>query len=241
VGGNRLGAERTIPLAETVQPGESVDLGAYMAAPQTPGTYRGFWMLRSENGRRFGVGDDANDSFWVEIQVEQGDFTLHKYDFAPNYCAAIWRTAAGRISCGDIFTPQDGLVRYLISPAFENRHENEPTIQVHPNETRDGWIEGTFPPIAIESGDSFFGWVGCMAGYERCNVTFYLAYIDEDNRTHTLGTWREVYDNEVTVIDIDLSDLADQSVQFILGMEANTANVSSAQGFWFVPRIQREE
>jgi hypothetical protein len=242
VGGNRLGAPRAVPLAETVEPGQSVNLGVYMLAPQTAGTYRGFWMLRNAKGERFGVGDTADDSFWVEIQVTQGNVTRHKYDFALDYCDAIWRSAAGRVACGDISTPQNGSVQYLISPAFENRHENEPTIQVSPNEAPGGWIEGTFPAITIASGDHFRGWVGCMEGYELCNVTFYLAYTGgeaDNNAPHTLGRWHEVYDNKVTVIDLDLSSLAGQSVQFILGMEANTANVSSAQGFWFVPRIQR--
>lgn len=239
VGGNRLGASAAIPLAETVRPGESVELGAYMFAPQTPGTYRGFWMLRNEQGERFGVGNNANDSFRVEITVV-GDVTRHKYDFALDYCDAIWRSAAGRLACGDETTPRNGSVTFLISPDLENRHENEPTLWVHPNEAPGGWIEGTYPGITIRSGDHFRGWVGCLAGYELCNVTFYLAYIGVDNTPHTLGTWQEVYDQEVTVIDIDLGSLAGQNVQFILGMEANTANVSSAQGFWFVPRIQQE-
>jgi hypothetical protein len=53
-----------------------------------------------------------------------------------------------------------------------------------------------------------------------------------------LERWIETYDNEITVIDLNLSDLAGETVQFILGMEANTHNVEDAQGFWFVPRIE---
>lgn len=238
VGGNRLDAQRAIPLSEPVSPGESAELGVYMFAPRTPGDYRGFWMLRNARGELFGIGDDADDSFWVDIQVI-GDVTDYHYDFALSYCDAIWRSAVGRLPCGDASTPTDGSVQFLIAPALESRHENEPTIWVHPNETSDGWIEGSYPEIAIQSGDSFKAWVGCLEGYDLCNVTFYLAYMDENNRTYTLGRWDEVYDNQVTTIDIDLTSLAGQSVQFILGMEANTEDVSSTQGFWFVPRIER--
>ncbi len=238
VGGNRLDAQLAIPLAETVMPGESVELGAPMVAPQAPGTYRGFWMLRNARGERFGVGDDAGDSFWVEIKVV-GDSDQYKYNFALEYCSAIWRTALNRISCGDEASLGDGSVQFLISPELENRHENEATLWLHPNAAPDGWIEGTYPPITVRSGDHFRAWVGCLGGYERCDVTFYLAYIGEDNRTTTLGTWHEVYDGQVSVIDIDLSNLDGQSVQFILGMEPSSTNVASAQGFWFVPRIQR--
>lgn len=238
VGGNRLGAQRTIPLSETVRPGETAELGVYMVAPRTPGDYRGFWMLRNARGDLFGIGDDADDSFWVDIQVV-GNVSNYHYDFALEYCNAIWRSATGRLSCPDVSTPTDGSVQFLISPAFENRHENEPTIWVHPNEARNGWVEGSFPAIDIQSGDSFKAWVGCLEGYELCDVTFYLAYTDEDNHTFTVDRWHEVYDNQVTRIDLDLSSLAGQSVQFILGMEASSSDVSSAQGFWFVPRIER--
>lgn len=238
VGGNRLGAQRAIPLSESIRPGESAELGAYMVAPRTPGDYRGFWMLRNARGELFGIGDDADDSFWVDIRVV-GNVTNYYYDFALEYCDAIWRSGTARLSCADVSTPSDGSVQFLISPAFESRHENEPTIWVHPNEARNGWIEGSYPAIDIQSGDSFKAWVGCLEGYDLCDVTFYLAYTDEDNRTYTLRRWHEVYDNRVTMIDLDLSSLAGQSVQFILGMEASSDNVSSAQGFWFVPRIER--
>jgi len=238
VGGNRLGAQRAVALSETVRPGESAELGVYMVAPRTPGDYRGFWMLRNARGDLFGIGDDADDSFWVDINVV-GNVTNFHYDFALEYCDAIWRSATDRLSCADVSTPSDGSVQFLISPAFENRHENEPTIWVHPNEARNGWIEGSYPEMTIQSGDSFHAWVGCIEGYELCDVTFYLGYTDETNHTRILGRWHEVYDNQVTMIDLDLSSLAGQSVQFVLGMEASSNDVSSAQGFWFVPRIER--
>jgi hypothetical protein len=195
-------------------------------------------MLRNARGELFGIGDDADDSFWVEIQVA-GNSTNYQYDFALDYCEAIWRSATGRLPCGDVSTPVDGSVQFLAAPALENRQENEPAIWLHPNETRNGWVEGSYPPITIQSGDSFIAWVGCLEGNDLCDVTFYLAYTGEDDRTYTLKRWDEVYDNQVTVIDLDLSSLAGESVQFILGMETNTANVNSAQGFWFVPHIER--
>lgn len=237
VGGNRLGAQRAVSLSDTVQPGASINLGVNMVAPSVPGNYRGFWMLRNENGELFGIGDDADDSFWISIEVV-GNASNYKYDFALDYCAAIWRSATHRLSCSDSSTPQNGSVQFLVSPNFENRHENEPTIWVHPNEASNGWIEGSYPAITVESGDRFKAWVGCLAGNEQCDVTYYLAYVGEDNHIYTLRSWHEVYDNKVTTIDMDLSSLAGQTVQFILGMKTNTLNFDEAQGFWFVPRIE---
>lgn len=239
VGGSRMGAQRAVPLAETVRPGESAELGVYMFAPAAQGSYQGFWMLRNASGMQFGVGDDADDSFWVNIDVV-GIATDFKHDFASNYCAAIWRSAAGRLSCGDSTIPQNGFVQFLASPNLESRHENEPTLWVHPNHSRNGWIEGSYPPITIESGDSFRAWVGCLQGNELCDLTFYLSYMDENDRVYTLRRWHEVYENQVTTIDLDLSNLEGQAVQFILGVETNTEEFGDQQGFWFVPRIEGE-
>jgi hypothetical protein len=238
VGGNRISAQRAVSLSDTVQPGAAINLGVNMIAPNVPGNYRGFWMLQNANGKRFGIGDNADDSFWVSIEVV-GNASNSHYDFALNYCDALWHSATDRLSCGDSSTSQNGTVQFLVSPNFENRHENEPTLWVHPNEASNGWIEGNYPAITIESGDRFKAWVGCLEGNEQCDVTFYLSYIDEDNHIYTLQRWHEVYDNQVSVIDMDLSSLAGQKVQFILGMESNTTNFDDAQGFWFVPRIER--
>ncbi len=68
-GGNRLGAATTIPLSQEVQPDEVIDLAVDMKAPQEPGTYQGFWKLRSPDGDFFGIGPQGDQSFWVKIQV----------------------------------------------------------------------------------------------------------------------------------------------------------------------------
>lgn len=238
VGGNRMSAQRAVSLAETVKPGETVNLGVRMVAPQAPGNYQGFWMLRNASGKRFGIGDDASDSFWVSITVV-ANVNSYKYDFALNYCSAIWRSATKRLRCDDATTPQDGSVQFLINPVLENRHENEPTLSVHPNETRNGWIEGSYPTITVQKGDIFKAWVGCLSGYDLCDITFYLSYVDASSHVYTLKRWREVYDGKVTQINMSLDSLAGQTVQFILGAQANTDNFSNEYGFWFVPHIER--
>ena len=58
---------------------------------------------------------------------------------------------------------------------------------------------------------------------------------------HRLEEWAEEYDDQVTMIDLDLSALAGEKVRFILGVETLTKNVDDAQGFWFVPHIIQED
>jgi hypothetical protein len=238
VDGFRMNAPQLVALPENVRPGESVDISVPMRAPQSSGDYQGFWMLRAANGEIFGIGEDAAYSFWVSITVLEtaGDF---EYDFSIQHCSAIWRSETSRLQCDDTSNPSNGFINLLTSPEFENRSENEPALWVHPNETRYGWVEGTYPAYTVRYGDVFKAWVGCMAGYDLCNVRFYLAYQAGDGRIYILDEWVETYDRQVTTINFHLSDLAGETVQFILGMEANTRNVDDAQGFWFVPRIER--
>jgi hypothetical protein len=69
-GGDHLGAQDDVPLPREVQPGSTVDLGVAMQAPETKGSYKGYWMLRSPKETLFGIGKDADRPFWVEIVVD---------------------------------------------------------------------------------------------------------------------------------------------------------------------------
>jgi hypothetical protein len=239
VRGDRLDGLRTVPLPENVRPGESVDLSVELRAPQRVGDYRGFWMLRTPEGIEFGLGLAANQTFWVSISVLEsiGDY---RYDFAPNLCAAVWRSENGRLSCAYTVENPDGFVRLLENPNLEIGSDNEAALWLHPNERQFGWINGNYPYFKVSNGDHFKSIVGCLDGYDRCNVTFYLDYEDEDGRIIHLGRWQEFYDQNATTIDIDLSGLVGRTIRFILGMEANTQAVEDAQGFWLVPRIEKE-
>ena len=67
--GNSLGGPAAVPLAASVAPGGTVDLAVDLKAPTSSGTYRGNWLLRSSNGVVFGIGENGNQSFWVQIVV----------------------------------------------------------------------------------------------------------------------------------------------------------------------------
>lgn len=67
--GDQLGAPPSIPLQGTVPPGAVVDLSVDMMAPEEPGIYQSHWKLRNPAGVLFGIGPNADSSFWVRIQV----------------------------------------------------------------------------------------------------------------------------------------------------------------------------
>lgn len=72
-GGRRLEAPESVPLPTRVSPGAVVDLAVEMNAPTEPGTYQGFWKLRSPDGQYFGIGPQGDQSFWVKIVVSESD------------------------------------------------------------------------------------------------------------------------------------------------------------------------
>jgi subtilase family serine protease len=53
----------------TVAPGGTLDVSVQLKAPNSEGTYKGFFRLRSGSGVIFGIGNNADVSFWVEIEV----------------------------------------------------------------------------------------------------------------------------------------------------------------------------
>ncbi len=53
----------------TIEPGEALDISVRLTAPENAGTYQGHWKLRSNTGEIFGLGDDGETAFWVEIRV----------------------------------------------------------------------------------------------------------------------------------------------------------------------------
>jgi hypothetical protein len=55
-----------------ISPGEQVDISVNLKAPENPGSYEGDWLLRNAAGIDFGLGDNANEPFWVKINVVSG-------------------------------------------------------------------------------------------------------------------------------------------------------------------------
>jgi hypothetical protein len=69
VDGEQMDGPEAQALGKTVEPGQTVDLQLRLTAPEEPGTYPSFWMLRSNRGVRFGIGPNADVAFWLQIVV----------------------------------------------------------------------------------------------------------------------------------------------------------------------------
>lgn len=68
--GEQMGGEAVHIPADTVAPGETIDISIELVAPADLGTHIGYWMLRNASGTVFGI--DGLDAFYVEINVVEG-------------------------------------------------------------------------------------------------------------------------------------------------------------------------
>jgi hypothetical protein len=237
VDGDQMKAEGVVKLAGSVKPGETVDLSVNMVAPETSGNYTGYWMLRNQSGKLFGLGLGAGEVFWVDIKVQKVK-TKIACKFISHYCEAEWRSGSGELPCPGEEGDSEGFILKLDAPRVEGRDENEPALYTRPERVEDGWISGRFPGIDIRSGDRFGVVIGCLQGAESCNVVFQLDYEDRDGFVHTLGRWHEVFDEKIWPISVDLTELAGENVRFIFRVEAN-GSPDEDRAFWLNPRILR--
>jgi hypothetical protein len=187
----------------------------------------------------FGLGNDADVPFFVQIVVGATPTPAPEVvnDFVANYCDAEWVSGAGVLSCPGADTDAEGFVLKLDSPKLENgTTENEPALFVHPEWVNNGVISGKFPSFEVIDGDRFLAVVGCLFNGLACDVRFQLNYRENGGPLQNLGQWDQSYDGAIQKLDIDLSDLADKSVQFVLAVLANGPS-NQDWGFWLVPRI----
>ena len=67
--GELMGAPASVSLNVNVVAGQTVDISLNMTAPAAPGRYRGYWMFKNASGALFGVGPQANEPWFVDIEV----------------------------------------------------------------------------------------------------------------------------------------------------------------------------
>jgi hypothetical protein len=234
--GDLMGGPSAIALPRNVNPGETVDVSVTLNAPDKRGDYRGYWKLRNASGVLFGFGTQADTAFWVDIEVSGAEYVA--YNFAENYCEATWENNDKNLPCPGDDNDETGFVVKLNSPVMENGvTEDEPGLFTLPQHKNNGFISGQYPAITIQSGDRFRTIVNCEYKSKKCDVIFRLDY-KNNGQVRTLASWREVYEGEYYPVDLDLSDLAGETVKFILVVNAN-GRQQNDNAIWLNPHIVR--
>jgi hypothetical protein len=68
--GDRMSAPDSVQVTSgEIPPGAKVDVSVDLKAPGDPGTYQGYFRLRSSDGVVFGIGPGADGAFWVKIKA----------------------------------------------------------------------------------------------------------------------------------------------------------------------------
>ncbi|HEY3311685.1 MAG TPA: NBR1-Ig-like domain-containing protein [Anaerolineales bacterium] len=235
--GDNMNGEANTKMPETVRPGETVDISIVLTAPASGGSYRGYWVLRNKAGEIFGLGGAALEPFFVDIKVT--DSMSKVFDFTANYCDASWRTGTGPLACPGDSSSDAGFVIKVINPQLENGQMfSGPSLYLAPEKVKNGYLQGYYPAFDIKSGDRFRATINCAYLADGCNAIFRLDYQVNNGPVKTLWQYTEAFDQQFYAVDVDLSSLDGNPVNFILTVLAN-GSADNDKLIWAGPRIDR--
>lgn len=224
----------------SVAPGETIDVSVVLKAPESAGTYQGYWMLRNPAGQTFGLGDEGDKNFWVKVKVEP--LSGITYDFNVHAKLATWVGSGGGSAAEVPFGGADddpaGVAKIKDDFLMENGKTSGKALVTGPKKTDDGRITGTFPSYTIEDKDHFKAKLGFLQNCGNGQVIFQFGF-KEGGNVQILKEWNKVCDGILIHVDIDLSAYKGKEVQFILTVLADGSPVDDLV-VWGSARIERE-
>jgi hypothetical protein len=218
-----------LPRGAIIPPGDEVTLTLNLRAPFAAGRQVGYWKLRDSAGILFMPQNVDKKAFSVDIEV-----IGTVYSFVENLCQAIWTLNGQEVDCPAYDDTSTYQLLVNSFPVFEGHNaENEPSIEISPSNDDGSTLVGTFPPILIQTGDHLHLGTGCGDDTPLCDLNFIVTATTDSGST-VIGEWHETSDGNMQSIDLDLSPLENQSVQFIFTLRSNGA-IQGNRGFWFFP------
>jgi hypothetical protein len=242
VSGDSMGGPAAQQLTTgTVASGQAIDVSVTLKAPESPKTYTGNWKLRNGSGLIFGLGDDASKPFWVKIDVVQATTPTPEatvvFDLLAEAQNADWTNATADLPFGDPDNDNPGVAAYAKNIVLENGKTYSKVLATYPQRIVDGLITGLFPSYKVKDGDHFITQLGFRDGCEGGSVQYRFGY-KEGSNVIIIHKWNKSCDGTLLTIDLDLSDLAGKTVQFIL--EVSTRGpFEKDRSIWISPRIER--
>ncbi len=253
--GEKMNGPSSAPMPTNVAPGQTVDISVDLTAPNSAGTYRGYWKFKNSIGATFGIGTTAAKSFWVEIKVSGATATPvtstavtstvtpatpiagSSYDFAANICAATWFSGAGQLPCPGSDGDARGFVIKQLTPKLENGTiDTRPGLLTVPQNVQNGYIQGFYPVYKVKAGDKFRSTVTCEANATSCYVVFRLDYQVSGGSIQTYWAFVENFEGAFYEANLDLTPLVGQDVKFILTVLA-TGPATGDRAIWVAPVI----
>jgi hypothetical protein len=218
--GDPMGGVASKPLVTSgaVQPGDIVRISMDLVAPQNPGDYKSNWRLRNPTGADFAP---AGKPFWAAIKV------VSKIKMIDNLCSAVWSNGSADLACPGKPGDAKGSVSRVNDPKFSTGYQdNEPAIQLEPQQTNDGMIVGVFPPYFVNSTDTQFRTIiACAYDSKACNTKVTITAQAGNDPEQALGEWNVVYTGDWFIVRADLASkgMAGKSVVLRYYVRANGA------------------
>lgn len=260
--GEQMNAPSSVRLPVNVAPGQTFDISLYMTAPATIGTHRGYWILYNDTGKEFGIGLQGNQPWFVDIVVSNVTTSVTPsvtaggptptsaatatplpgtyFDFVAEAHMATWSSAAGQLPYPGIDGNSNGFAFKVENPRLETGAvDTRPGLLMSPQNIQNAYIQGSYPPIHVQSGDRFQSMIGCEGGAPNCYVAFRLDYqVGSDYPRTFWGPFLERYDGQTFSVNIDLSPLAGKDVRFTLTILA-FGGATDDRALWVAPIIYR--
>lgn len=240
--GDAMNAPAAVQLTTgSVSPGETVDISVTLTAPDTGGSYRGEFKLRSASNVIFGLGD-SQKPFWVQIEVIVAKGLV--YDFNIKASSADWVSGIGN-DAGDplAFDGDDnalaGAAKIKDGVKLETGSTSGKILLTHPYHDGNGFIKGVFPEYTVQNGDRLKVRLGFMILGGSCGagkVKFKIGY-QENGTSDTLGEWTKSCNGNLQVVNIDLSSLKGKTVNFVFTVLAE-GSFTDDWAVWNSPLIE---
>lgn len=243
--GDKMSGPASAPITNgTIPPGSTIDISVTLIAPTTPGTYRGNWRLRNTGGALFGIGADADQSFYVQIKSVTPTptpsptpaYTL-SFDFIARGPDATWRNATTNLPWGDPPEDSQGVAVNIANVKLEDGKTYPSLLATYPQHITDGMILGLYPAYTIQTNDHLRTRIGFRASCGTSGVKYQIRYIEGQSEV-TVGEWLKNCDGTLTSLDVNLSALVGHTVQFELVVIA-IGSPDAYSSLWVTPRIER--
>jgi hypothetical protein len=236
--GDAMNGPAAQALTGKVDPGQEVEISVNLVSPAKDGNYRGNWKLRNGSGTLFGVGTNAANPFWADINVKGNYGSV--LDFTANYCSAQWESGAGDLLCPGEDNDKKGFIYRADDPKLENGIKaGAPALVLGPQKINNGYVAGKYSAFTVRKGDRFKSIVNCAYNSAGCSVTFRIDY-QIGSSVKTLWQFNEAYEGLYYAVDLSLDDLAGKEVKFILIVEAR-GSPDNDIAVWSAPRIERSQ
>ena len=162
-------------------------------------------------------------------------------DFVALMCDAQWMNGYEHlVACPPPNADLSGGYAKAIDPTSEGLPANTPVMLMVVG-TNSAAVFLRYPTFSVHSGDRFRATLRCQSTSTTCDIDFRLEYYDANGKYHSpFADWHYVAGQSPINEDYDLSSLAGQKVDFVLGIQSNGSGSPQDNGaLWIAPVIYR--